>query len=99
MSINILLIPSQVIKNKGGLAGAASGIIAKSGLPVINIKDCDIYGFNTFTGNSAIATIGEGNILFKNTLGNTALGANVVDISAAGGFSVDSGLDLYDYID
>lgn len=93
------IINTEIIKDKGNLAGAASGIIAKSGVPIVNIKDCDIYGFNTFAGNSATATVGQGDILFKNTLGNTALAVSVTDTSIAGGFSVDAGLRLYDYID
>jgi hypothetical protein len=93
------IINSELIKDKGNLAGANTGVIGKSGVATVNIKDCDIYGFNTFGGTSATATLAQGNIFFKNTLGNTALGANVTDTSVAGGFSVDGGLDLYDYID
>ena len=94
------IINTEVIKDKGGLAGAASGIIAKSGLPVINIKDCDIYGLNGFLGTSATSPILlEGDIFFKNTVGNATLSPTVTDISAAGGFTADGGLDLYDYID
>jgi hypothetical protein len=94
------IINTEIIKDKGNLAGASTGIIGKDGVAAVNIKDSDIYGFNTFgAGTTITAAVANGDVFFKNTLSNVVIGANGADTSAAGGFSVDPGLDLYDYID
>jgi hypothetical protein len=94
------IINTEIIKDKGNLAGASTGIIGKDGVAAVNIKDSDIYGFNTFgAGTTITAAVANGNVFFKNTLSNVVIGANGTDTSAAGGFSVDPSLDLYDYID
>lgn len=94
------IINTEIIKDKGGLEGASTGIIGKDGIPTVNIKDSDIYGFNSFgTGTTITAAVANGNVFFKNTLSNVNIGTNGSDTSAAGGFSVEPNLSLYDYID
>ena len=92
------IINTEIIKDKGNLAGASTGIIGKDGVAEVNIKDTDIYGFNTFgAGTTITAAVVNGDVFFKNTLSNVGIGANGVD--TGGGFLVAAGLDLYDYID